>query len=83
MPLKHLSTNIKLSRARISKIIRSGEFLGKLALLSKLAAPLMKVAVPLAKNILAIRNNSFCFNNWCRNSKENTRFWNNNLNNLK
>ena len=33
------------------KIIKSGEFLG--ALLSKFAGPLMKVPVPLAKNLLA------------------------------
>ena len=46
----NMSTDIKLSRAQISKIIQSGGFLG--ALLSKLAGPLMKVAVPLAKNIL-------------------------------
>ena len=45
------STDIKLSKAKISKIIQSGGFLG--SLLSKLAGPLMKVAVPLAKNILA------------------------------
>ena len=47
----NMQTNIKLSKAQISKIIQSGEFLG--SLLSKLAGPLMKVAVPLAKNILA------------------------------
>ena len=46
-----MSTNIKLSKAQISKIIQSGGFLG--SLLSKLAGPLMKVAVPLTKNILA------------------------------
>ena len=40
-----------MSRAQISKLIQSGGFLG--ALLSKLAGPLMKVAIPLAKNILA------------------------------
>ena len=45
------STDIKLSKAQITKIIQSGGFLG--SLLSKLAGPLMKVAVPLAKNILA------------------------------
>ena len=33
------------------KLIQSGGFLGKL--LSKLAGPLMKVAMPLAKNVLA------------------------------
>ena len=46
-----MSTDLKLSKAQISKIIQSGEFLG--SLLNKLAGPLMKVAIPLAKNILA------------------------------
>ena len=44
-------TDIKLSKAQIKKLIQSGGFLGKL--LSKLAGPLMKVALPLAKNVLA------------------------------
>ena len=43
--------DIKFSKAQISKIIKSGDLLG--SLLSKLAGPLMKVALPLAKNILA------------------------------
>ena len=46
-----MSTDLKLSKAQISKIIQSGGFLG--SLLSKLAGPLMKVAIPLAKNVLA------------------------------
>ena len=46
-----MATDIKLSKAQIKKLIQSGGFLGKL--LSKLAGPLMKVAMPLAKNILA------------------------------
>ena len=46
-----MSTDLKPSRAQISKIIQSGGFLG--SLLSKLAGPLMKVAIPLAKNVLA------------------------------
>ena len=46
----NMSTDIKLSKSQISKIIQSGGFLG--LLLSKIAGPLMKVAVPLAKNIL-------------------------------
>ena len=46
-----LATDIKLSKAQIKKIIQSGGFLGKS--LSKLAGPLMKVAMPLAKNVLA------------------------------
>ena len=45
------STNIKLSKTQIAKIIQSGGFLG--ALFSKLAGPSMKVAIPLAKNVLA------------------------------
>ena len=41
-----MSTDIKLSKAQISKIIQSGEFLE--SLLTKLAGPLMKVTIPLA-----------------------------------
>ena len=47
----NLATDIKLSKAQIKKLIQSGGFLGKL--LSKLVGPLMKVALPLAKNVLA------------------------------
>ena len=46
-----MSTDTKLPKDQISKIIQSGGFLG--SLLSKLAGPLMNVSVPLAKNILA------------------------------
>ena len=46
----NMSTDLKLSKAQISKIIQSGGFLG--SLLSKLAGSLMKVAIPLAKNVL-------------------------------
>ena len=46
-----MATDIKLSKAHIKKKIQSGGFLGKL--LSKLAGPLMKVAMSLAKNVLA------------------------------
>ena len=46
----NLTTDIKLSKAQIKKILQSGGFLGKL--LSKLVGPLMKVALPLAKNVL-------------------------------
>ena len=44
-------TNIKLFKTQISKIIQSVGFLG--SLLNKIVGPLMKVVVPLAKNILA------------------------------
>ena len=47
----NLATDKKLSKAQIKKLIQSGGFLGKL--LSKLASPLMKVAMPLVKNVLA------------------------------
>ena len=47
----NISTDIKLSKAQISKINQSGRFSG--SLWSNLAGPLMKVTVSLAKNILA------------------------------
>ena len=47
----NMSTNLKLSKSQISKIIQSEGFLG--SLVSKLAGPLMQVAIPLAKNVLA------------------------------
>ena len=47
----HSSTDIKLSKTQLSKMIQSEGFLGNL--LGKLAGPLMKVAMPLAKNVLA------------------------------
>ena len=46
----NISTDIKLSKAEISKMTQFGGLLG--SLLSKIAGPLMKVAVPLAKKIL-------------------------------
>ena len=47
----NMSTDMNFSKARISKIIQSEGFLG--SLLSKLADSLMKVALRLAKNVLA------------------------------
>ena len=47
----HSSIDIKLSKTQLSKTIQSGGCLGNL--LGKLAGPLMKVAMPLAKNVLA------------------------------
>ena len=47
----NLATDIKLSKAQIKRLIQSGGFLDKL--FSKLAGPLMKVALTLAKNVLA------------------------------
>ena len=47
----HSSIDTKLSKIQLSKMIQSGGFLGNL--LGKLAGPLMTVAMPLAKNVLA------------------------------
>ena len=47
----NMSTDMKLSKVQISKIIQSSGLLG--SLLSKLAGTLINVAVSLAKNILA------------------------------
>ena len=47
----NMSTDLKLSKAQISKIIQSGGFLGPL--LSKLTGPLLEVTIALAKNVLA------------------------------
>ena len=50
----HLSTDIKLSKTQLSKIIQSGGFLGRLlGPLLKIGLPLMKSAIkPLAKSVL-------------------------------
>ena len=45
----NMSTDLKLSKAQISKIIQSGTFLG--SLLSKLVGVLIKVGILLAKNV--------------------------------
>ena len=42
----NMSTNIKLSKAHISKIIKSGGFLGKLL------GPLLKARLPLLKSVI-------------------------------
>ena len=72
----NISTDIKLSKAQISKIIQSGGFLGSLS--SKLADPFMKVAVPLAKNILAPLGLTAAMS-----ATDGTWFWNYNFNNFK
>ena len=77
-----MKTNIKLSKAQISKLIQSGGFLG--SLLTKLAGPLMKVAIRLAKNVLAplgITAAASVIDAEIK--KKNAWFWNNNFNNFK
>ena len=47
----NMSTDLKLSKNQFSKIILSRGFLG--SVLNKLSYPLMKIVVPLAKDVLA------------------------------
>ena len=71
----NMSADVKLSKVQISKITQCGGFLR--SLLSKIAGPLMKAAVPLAKNFFSsIKNTSCYFSNWCMQLKENRWFWN-------
>ena len=58
----NMSTDLKLSKPQISKIIQSDGFLG--SLLNKLAGPLMKVAITSAKKCFStIRKCTCCFSN--------------------
>ena len=81
----NMSTDLKLSKAQISKIIQSGEFLG--SLLSKLAGPLMKKAIPLAKNVFAPLGITAAASaidaGIQKKNKKKTWSWNNNFNNFK
>ena len=79
--INNMSTDLKLSKAQISKIIQSGGFLG--SLLSKLAGLLMKVAIPLAKNILAPLGATATASAIDAGIKKYTWVWNNNFNNFK
>ena len=77
----NLQTDVKLSKAQISKIIQYGEFLGKMY------GPLLKTGLPLSKSVIKttwiIRFNSCQFSNRCRSSKKDIWFWNNNFSNFK
>ena len=44
--VNHLSTDIKLSKLRLSKMMQSGEFLGKIF------GPLLKTGLPLMENVI-------------------------------
>ena len=77
-----MSTDLKLSEAQISKIIQSGWILA--SLLSKIAGPLMKITVPLAKNTLAplgITAAASAIDAGIQ--KKKTWFWKYNFNNFK
>ena len=77
----NMSTDLKLSKAQISKIIQSGGFLG--SLLSKLAGPLMKVAILLAKKVLVPLGITATASAIDAGIQKNTRLRNNNFNNFK
>ena len=77
----NMSTELKLSKAQISKIIQSGGFLG--SLLSKLAGSLMKVAIPLAKHVLAQLGITAAASAIDAGTQKNTWFWNSIFNNSK
>ena len=77
-----MSTDLKLSKRQIFKIIQSRGFLG--SLLSKLASPLMKVVLPLAKNVLALLGITAAASAIDAGiKKKSTSFWNNSFNNFK
>ena len=75
-----MATDIELPKAQISKIIQSGAFLE--ALLSKIAGPLCSSSID-EKHFSSIMINSWCYRNWCSNSKKSTWIWDNNFNNFK
>ena len=77
----NMSTDLKLSKAQISKIIQSGGFLG--SLLSKLAGPLMKVAILLAKKVLVPLGITATASAIDAGIQKNTGLRNNNFNNFK
>ena len=79
---KNASTDIKLSKTQLSKMIQSGGFLGNL--LGKLTGPLMKVAIPLAKNVLAPLGLTAAMSAIDGSiKKKDAWFWSDNLNNFK
>ena len=79
----NLSTDVKFSKTQLLKMSQSGGFLGNL--LSKLASPLIKVAIPLAKNVLAPLGLTAAMSaiDGSIKKKKNAWFKNNNFNNFK
>ena len=82
----NMSTDIKLSKAQISKIIQSGGFLGKIL------GSLLKTGLPLLKSVikpLGLLGLTACscyilqLSNRCWCSKKDIWFWNNNFSNFK
>ena len=80
----NMLADLKLSKAQISKIIQYGIFLG--SLLSKLAGSLMKIAIFLAKNVLAqlgITAAGSAIDAGIQINKKNTWFWKYDFSNFK
>ena len=73
----NISTHLNFSKAQISKIVQSGEFLGFLV------GPLMKVAIPLAKHVLAPLGITAAASAIGVGIQKNTWFWKSNFNNFK
>ena len=77
----NMPTDIKLSKAQIFKTIQSGGYLGSLS--SNLTGLLMKVAAPLAKNVLAPLVITTATSAIDAEIKKKKWFWDNNFNNVK
>ena len=80
----YLSTDIKLSKTQLSKMIQSGGFLGRLL------GPLLKTGLPLMKNVIKPFDKSFLIPlgltaaaSAVDAGMQNLRIWNNNANNIK
>ena len=80
----NMSTDIKLSKAQISKIIQSGRFLGKLLgpLLKTGLPSIKKIIKPLTKSVLMPLGLTAAASAADAGIQKNTWFWNNNFNNL-
>ena len=74
-----MPADIKLSKAQISKIIQSNFWTN----IKYIAAPLMKVAAPLAKNVLAPSGITAAASAMDAGTQKNTWLRNNNFNNFK
>ena len=82
----NMSTDLKLSKAQINKIIQSGGFLSKLfGPLLKTGLPLIKIVIkPLAKSVLIpLGLTAVASAAGAGIHKKNTRKWKYNLNNFK
>ena len=79
----NMSTDLKISKEQISKIIQSGGFLG--SLLSKLEGPLMKVAIPFIKKCFSTKKELQLLLQQLMQElrKKNAWFWNNKFNNFR